>query len=187
MPPDLPLDRGALAAVMAAGFAPDWLLFWGHHPAADGRVTASCLSQWWPAPFEVNGLTYPTAEHYMMAAKARLFGDGATAARILEAPSPKEAKALGRGVAGFEEGPWAAARFGIVVAANLAKFSRHPDLGTFLLGTGNRVLVEASPVDRVWGIGLAADDARARQPHLWPGLNLLGFALMAVRSRLAGA
>ena len=187
MTPDLPLDRSALVAAMAAGFAPDWLLFWGHRPAADGRVTAACLSQWWPAPFGVDGSVYPTAEHYMMAAKARLFGDGATAARILEAPSPKEAKALGRGVAGFEEHAWAAARFEVVVAANLAKFSRHPDLRALLLGTGHRVLVEASPVDRVWGIGLAADDARARQPELWPGQNLLGFALMAVRARLVGA
>ena len=181
------LDRTTLVAALAAGFAPDWLLFWGHRPAADGRVTASCLSQWWPAPFEVDGSVYPTAEHYMMAAKARRFGDGATAARILEAPSPNAAKALGRGVAGFEEGPWAAARFDIVVAANLAKFSEHPELGAFLLGTGPRVLVEASPVDRVWGIGVAADDARALQPHLWPGENLLGLALMAVRARLAGA
>lgn len=185
MTPDLPLDRAALVTAVAAGLHPDWLLFWGHRLAADGRVSASCLSQWWPAPFVVEGSVYPTAEHYMMAAKAQLFGEEATATRILAAPSPKEAKALGREVAGFEDNAWVAARFDIVVAANLAKFSQHPDLKAFLLGTGNRVLVEASPVDRVWGVGLAADDVRARQPELWPGQNLLGFALMAVRARLA--
>jgi ribA/ribD-fused uncharacterized protein len=68
---------------------------------------------------------------------------------------------------------------------NLAKFAQHPDLAGFLLGTRERVLVEASPVDRVWGIGLAAGDERAGSPREWRGLNLLGFALMAAREALA--
>ena len=72
-----------------------------------------------------------------------------------------------------------------MVRGNLAKFSQDPVLGGWLLGTGNKVLVEASPVDRVWGTGLAADDGRTADPARWPGLNLLGFALMEVRDRLA--
>lgn len=71
-----------------------------------------------------------------------------------------------------------------MVAGNLAKFGQHTDLREYLLGTGDRVLVEASPLDRVWGIGLAADDERAVSPDQWRGLNLLGFALMQVRETL---
>jgi hypothetical protein len=87
-------------------------------------------------------------------------------------------------VRGFDEQSWAEHRFGVVVAANMAKFGQHPELRDFLAGTGTRVLVEASPMDRVWGIGLADDDERAASPDRWPGLNLLGFALMEVRHRL---
>ena len=75
------------------------------------------------------------------------------------------------------------ARFGIVVAGNRAKFARHPDLAAFLRGTAPRVLVAASPVDRIGGIGLAADDPRAADPATWRGLNLFGFALMQVRDQ----
>jgi len=72
----------------------------------------------------------------------------------------------------------------IVVAGNLAKFSQNPDFRDFLLTTKNRILVEASPVDKIWGIGLAADDKKIENPRLWKGLNLLGFALMEVRKQL---
>jgi ribA/ribD-fused uncharacterized protein len=121
----------------------------------------------------------------MMASKARLFGDEVTASHILETSSPAEAKALGRSVRGYDEKLWAERRYGIVVEGNTAKFGEHPDLLAFLAATEGRVLVEASPADRVWGIGLAAGDARAGRPSQWEGLNLLGFALMDVRERLA--
>ena len=85
---------------------------------------------------------------------------------------------------GFDERLWADQRFDIVVSGNVRKFGQHADLRDFLLGTGDRVLVEASPRDRIWGIGLAADDERARSPEHWAGLNLLGFALMEARHRL---
>jgi ribA/ribD-fused uncharacterized protein len=119
-----------------------------------------------------------------MPAKALLFGDTETAERIRTAPHPEAAKALGREVRGFDEQLWAERRFDLVVAGNLAKFGQHPDLRDFLLGTGSRVLVEASPLDRVWGTGLAAADDQATSPEHWRGLNLLGFALMEVRHRL---
>ncbi|MBX7228444.1 MAG: NADAR family protein [Burkholderiaceae bacterium] len=163
-----------------------FVFFWGHQPATSG-VTASCFSQWYGAPFEVAGERYPTAEHYMMAEKAVLFGDINIRRQILQAPNPGAAKALGRRVLGFDEGTWTKERFAIVCRANLAKFSQNRELGEFLAHTGRRVLVEASPVDRVWGIGLAQDDERANNPNLWRGLNLLGFALMHARACLAAA
>ena len=179
-------SREALAALVARGARPAYLMFWGHRPRRDGALGPSCLSQWWPSPFTVEGVVYPTAEHWMMAAKARLFGDGETADRILAASSPAQAKALGRRVRGFDEERWAACRVELVVRGNLAKFGQDAKLRAYLLDTGTRVLVEASPLDAVWGIGCAATDPRATDPARWPGRNLLGFALMEVRDRLAG-
>lgn len=173
----------ALRSRFNAGEELNYIFFWGHR-ASQGNVTASCFSQWFEAPFVVAGQCYPTAEHFMMAEKAALFGDEATRALALQAPTPAAAKALGRKVRGFDEAAWLENRFSIVVRANQAKFAQNAELGLFLKQTGSRILVEASPVDAIWGIGLAHDDARANNPNLWPGLNLLGFALMQVRDGL---
>ncbi|MFI9582577.1 NADAR family protein [Streptomyces sp. NPDC052236] len=170
-----------------------YLHFWGHAPRKDGTIGASCLSQWWPSPFMVDGVRYATAEHWMMAGKARLFADAEAERKALEARSPAAAKEAGRLVRGFDEAIWERERFAIVRAGCLHKFGQNADLREFLLTTGDRVLVEASPLDRIWGIGLAADDERAQDPAQWRGLNLLGFALMEAReelraeSRTAGA
>ena len=180
-------DVASLTSAIEAGQRPRWLHFWGHRPARDGSVTKSCFSQWWEGhPFDAGGVTYPTAEHYMMAEKARLFGDSAVAEQVIATPHPNAVKKLGRQVANFDEARWTAERFAIVVRGNHAKFGQHAELRAFLLGTGDRVLVEASPVDRIWGIGLAADDPAAEDPRRWRGLNLLGFALMEVRELLRG-
>jgi ribA/ribD-fused uncharacterized protein len=181
-----PRNVGDLREAELQGDCPDFLFFWGHRPRRDGGIGPGCLSQWWPAPFVAGGVTYPTAEHFMMAGKARLFGDEEMASRIIEASSPGDAKALGRAVRGYDEKLWAASRYAIVVEGNIAKFGQHPDLLAYLAATAGRVLVEASPADRVWGIGLAANDSRVGRPSQWEGLNLLGFALMDVRERLAG-
>ncbi|WP_405084855.1 NADAR family protein [Microbispora sp. NBC_01389] len=117
--------------------------------------------------------------------KAWLFGDDQTAERVLAAGHPNEAKTLGRTVRDFDEQVWNAQRFGIVVRGSLAKFGQNADLRRFLLATTGRVLVEASPNDRIWGIGLTAGDERAASPATWQGLNLLGFALMIAREILA--
>ncbi|CAL9308480.1 NADAR family protein [Streptomyces sp. SudanB25_2051] len=178
--------REALIKQVGRGERVKYLHFWGHRPRPDGRIGASCLSQWWPSPFTVDGVRYATAEHWMMAAKARLFGDAEAERRAVEAPGPAQAKRVGRLVRGFDDAVWERERYGIVVAGSLHKFEQNPELGGFLLGTGRRVLVEASPVDRVWGIGLAADDERAQDPARWRGLNLLGFALMDAREELRG-
>lgn len=166
------------------GGQPKYLTFWGHQAPPDGGVGKWCLSQWWPSAFAVAGETYATAEHYMMTAKALLFGDAETAARIRTAPHPRAAKELGRQVRGFDEQLWVERRFDLVVTGNLAKFGQHSGLRDFLLTTGDRVLVEASPLDRIWGTGVAADHEHGTSPEHWPGLNLLGFALMEVRQLL---
>ncbi|MFD8598860.1 NADAR family protein [Kitasatospora sp. NPDC059646] len=184
----LPSDsrtREQLIAAIASGARPKYLHFWGHQPQRDGRIGPGALSQWWPSPFTVDGVDYPTAEHWMMAGKARLFGDHEIVPRILDARTPAEAKKLGRLVAGFDPARWEAHRFDLVVAGSVAKFEQDERLRDYLLLTGARVLVEASPLDRIWGIGLAADDEKANSPAQWRGLNLLGFALMEARARLA--
>jgi len=169
-----------LRARFNAGKKLKYVFFWGHQARKNG-VTVACFSQWYSAAFIVDGERYPTAEHYMMAQKAALFGDLETRAQVLQAPNPGAAKALGRQVRGFDEATWVENRFSIVVRANKAKFSQNAELLQFLEQTGSRVLVEASPVDRIWGIGVAQNDERVNNPNLWRGLNLLGFALMQVR------
>lgn len=163
-----------------AGEVLKYVFFWGHQRGKQG-VTASCFSQWYEAPFVIDGQRYPTAEHFMMAEKASLFGDEDARSQILRAANPGAAKALGRQVRSFSEPAWLEHRFAIVLRANIAKFAQNEALGEFLKQTGRRVLAEASPVDRIWGIGLAKDDERVHNPNLWLGLNLLGFALMQVR------
>ena len=177
-------DVDRLKARWAAGERPELVFFWGHQPRKDGAIGASCLSQWYPASFSIDGQTYATAEHWMMAEKARLFDDHETRQRILAAATPAEAKDLGRAVRGFENEAWNRARHEIVFRGNLAKFTQNPEPWRFLLGTVGQVLVEASPVDRIWGIGLAQDDPLAADPTQWRGLNLLGFVLMEVRDAL---
>ncbi|MGP3986632.1 NADAR family protein [Streptomyces sp. 3N207] len=178
-------DRNELCGIVRRGHRVKYLFFWGHRPPRGGGVGPGCLSQWWPARFTVDGVEYASAEHFMMAGKARLFGDAETEQRVLAAPHPGAAKALGRQVRGFDEETWARERYGIVVRANSAKFGQDARLRKYLLGTAGRVLVEASPLDRVWGIGLAADDERAADPERWRGANLLGFALMEAREEPA--
>ncbi|SNQ47785.1 conserved hypothetical protein [Frankia canadensis] len=187
VPPGKPVHPRAVEDLIQAefeGVALSFRFFWGHRPAAGGGVGASCLSQWLASAFTVDKRRYATAEHFMMAGKARLFGDDDALETILAAPDPGRAKALGRRVRGFDEAIWERHRYEIVVAGNLAKFAQNDRLRGFLLATGDDVLVEASPLDAVWGIGLSAGDPRATRPADWPGLNLLGFALMDVRAML---
>jgi ribA/ribD-fused uncharacterized protein len=177
-------DRQALSDYVNAGNKVKYAFFWGHKPNRDGSLGKTCFSQWFELGFEIDGIYYPTAEHFMMAAKARLFKDKDAERQILDATHPGDAKKIGRTVRGFKEGLWYGRRFDLVVAGNLAKFSQNAAAQTFLLSTGDRVLVEASPYDRIWGIGMAATDPDVENPDTWKGLNLLGFALMEVRSQL---
>lgn len=177
----------ALREAVQAGLVPDYRFFWSSFVNVDGSIGETCMSQWYPAGFEIGGVNYRTAEHFMMAGKARLFGDELALAKILRSRFPAEVKRFGREVRKFDSVRWEQQRFEIVVQGNLAKFSQNAALGDYLLGTGESVLVEASPADAIWGIGLAEEHPYAAQPARWPGLNLLGFALMEVRARLCAA
>lgn len=161
-----------------------FLFFWGHQRRKNGEVSASCFSQWWTEPFTVNNVKYASAEHWMMAHKAELFGDLEAKQDVLLAKTPGEAKQIGRRVKNFDPVKWDNEKYSIVINGNLHKFRQSPQLKEFLVNTGKRVLVEASPVDRIWGIGLSADDEAASNPIRWKGENLLGFVLMEVRDIL---
>lgn len=123
-------------------------------------------------------------EQYMMAAKAELFGDREILTQILQCRDPKQIKALGRKVQGFDSALWDKYKYSIVLNGNLCKFSQNQELKDFLLSTGDCVLAEASPYDGIWGIRWSADAPEAEEPLKWRGQNLLGFALMEVRDEL---
>ena len=160
-----------------------YVFFWGHRKTRN-KVTKSCFSQWYESPFSSEGVQYKTAEHFMMAEKAKLFGDDEAFQEIIAADEPGKAKRLGRGIKHFDEQLWLEHRFEIVIKANFLKFSKNPELKHFLLNTNERVLVEASPVDPIWGIGMATDHPDVLKPECWKGTNLLGYALMQVRQQL---
>ncbi len=163
-----------------------YLYFWGHRLRGDGVITSSCLSQWYPRGFRHEGQYYPTAEHWMMAEKARLFNDEEMLAKILASATPAAAKKMGRQVRNFDGDVWASRMTSIVAKGSYFKFKEHPDLRAFLLATGNKVLVEASPFDRIWGIGMAKAAAEQVGPAEWKGENWLGWCLMEARDVLRG-
>lgn len=167
-----------------AGKTFKFVFFWGHTPPKDGGVDKSCFSQWWMSPFVIEGHEYSCVEQFMMSEKARLFGDGEMLDAILKAKHPKEMKAYGRAVRNFDNDIWDNECYGIVKRGNLAKFSQSPKLGEYLKSTKNRILVEASPRDRIWGIGMGQSNPDVENPLKWRGRNLLGFVLTEVRDEL---
>jgi ribA/ribD-fused uncharacterized protein len=168
---EIPRNLEALCSAARSGTWLKYVFFWGHTAKTSGRIGKECLSQWYPAPFVIDGRRFATAEHYMMYCKAVLFRDHETAERVLTAPTPGAAKALGRAVRGFNEETWLAHRYEIALTGNRGKFGQSPELRAFLMGTNTRILVEASPVDRIWGVGLAEDDEHIENPARWQGLN----------------
>jgi ribA/ribD-fused uncharacterized protein len=160
----------------------EFYFFWKHR-----------FGQWTMRDMVVDGVTYCCCEQYMMAEKARLFSDDVVLAKIMASRNPKQIKDLGREVKGMsgpkwdasDKAKWDAAARPVVVKGNMAKFSQHDDLKGMLLSTLGKILVEASPSDTIWGIGLVADDPRAMDMKQWRGTNWLGYALMDVRDELA--
>lgn len=142
-------------------------------------------SQWFMKKFTVDGVEYCCCEQYMMAEKARLFNDEDSCKKIMNTNLPSEHKRLGRAVKGFSEKIWKKHRYNIVYKANLAKFSQNEDLKQKLLNTNDAILCEANPHDSIWGVALKAHDPKIQDPKNWKGLNLLGEALMQVRSELS--
>ena len=148
----------------------DYVIFWDGWP-----------SQWHPSPLEIDGISYNCCEQYMMAEKARVFGDEETESLILEVDNPRLQKAIGRRVANFDVRTWESVCRGVVYQGNLAKFEQNLDLRDELMDTADRIIVEASPVDQIWGVGLAPEDPRVFDPDEWRGMNWLGIAVMQVR------
>lgn len=143
-----------------------------------------CLSNWFEASFVIDGINYNSAEQYMMFKKALLFNDAENASKIMDAASPKICKALGKKVKPFDSAIWDQHKYNIVYDGIKAKFEQNPDIRAVLLATGDSILVEASPFDNIWGIGLTARQAKEISPEEWPGQNLLGKILMDVRKAL---
>lgn len=158
----------------------DYLFFWGHSK----NSLYGFLSNWYDSPFEKDDVKYQTSEHYMMYQKALLMGDQTTAQLILGASTPKRVKMLGRKVSPWNEKLWINNREKIMYDGCLAKFKYHPTLQKKLKATHPKKLVEASPYDHIWGIGMKATDKGVQDPKNWKGLNLLGKTLDKVRDSL---
>jgi len=142
------------------------------------------FSNWYPSPFEIDGVTYNCTEQHMMAEKARMFGDTESLDRIMSAVDPSDQKRYGRQVKGFDKDKWDAAARDIVYKGCYAKFTQHGGLKQTLLSTAGTTLVEASPKDRIWGIGLHKGDPRAQKRETWAGTNWLGEVLTKVREKI---
>ena len=167
----------------------NFVFFWNQH---------SPFSQWYPSPFQSvplynnsnsnnsnsnnsnnnsNMIIFSNCEQWMMYNKALLFNDSETAKKILKTTDLKKIKQLGRQVKNFKENIWDQHKCEIVYQGNHCKFTQHPDLLNLLLSTYGKTLVEASPYDTIWGIGLAEKDIRCKSRTTWRGLNLLGETL----------
>jgi len=149
------------------------------------QVGKECLSNHYICTFEEKGVQYQSVEQYTMAGKATLFNDTISFNMIMKTSCPKAAKKLGRSVKDFDEHTWMQNRIDIVRVGLELKFSQNPALAAFLSSTGNKVLIEASPSDTIWGVGLSQANPGILDMSLWRGENLLGFLLMEVRDSIS--
>ncbi|MDR1540596.1 MAG: NADAR family protein [Clostridiales bacterium] len=172
--------RQALVNTLGGRELADITCFWKPQP----KVNSSCLGQWQPSIFKVNGRVYTCAEQYMMAEKARIFEDEEMLAKIMASKSPKNMKALGRKVKSYDDAVWDKVKHSVALNGNWLKFTQNEKMKEYLLKTGDSVLIEASPFDKIWGVGMSEMDPLIKNPALWNGCNLLGFALMEVRDEL---
>jgi ribA/ribD-fused uncharacterized protein len=146
--------------------------------------TESPFSQFHSCDFEVEGVQFNCAEQFMMYSKAKLFGDEEVGAQILSKTMPKDQKALGRQVKNFDVAIWQLHAMDIVYKGNYAKFTQNENLKKHLLKTDGTTLVEASPMDTIWGIGMGADNPKAQDRKTWRGKNQLGEILTKLRDDL---
>lgn len=142
------------------------------------------LTNFFESYFVVEGIGYSCVEQYMMSKKALMFGDTETYAKIMESTEPDEIKAFGRKVKNFDSDDWDISKWKIVYNGNFAKFTQNPLLRDKLLATGDAILAEASPHDKIWGIGVDRSDPLAQKPECWEGENLLGQILQEIRDEL---
>jgi ribA/ribD-fused uncharacterized protein len=150
-----------------------FLFFWG-----------GPFSQWYKSNFSENGITFNCAEQYMMYSKAKMFNDEFAMKKILESSNPKKQKELGRTVTDYDDKIWNEHKIQIVTQGNYLKFSQNLHLKEILVKTKDKIIVEASPYDRIWGIGLGTDDKKILDPKNWRGTNWLGEAIMKVRETI---
>jgi len=151
----------------------DFVLFWN-----------GIYSQWHPSNFTIDGIEYNCCEQYMMAKKALTFNDQESYKMIMYSDNPRDQKAFGRRVKNFNAEVWSVISREVVYQANYAKFTQNPELRKQLMATGDLEIVEASPYDKIWGIGLGEEDPRAWDKSQWEGTNWLGEAIMRVRETL---
>jgi len=149
--------------------------------------TASPFSQWHPCQFTIDDVVFTSAEQYMMYKKAELFGDENRMTAILATDQPRDQKKLGRAVTPFDAEKWNEASYQVVYDASKAKFSQNEELLGQLLSTKGTTLVEASPFDTIWGIGLSEKNPKAQNRNTWRGQNRLGEILTKVREELMNA
>lgn len=142
------------------------------------------LSQWYNSKMIIDGISYLNAEQYMMAQKARLFGDEKIFNEIMKEDTPREFKRLGRLIENFDNDIWNREKRNIVLKGNIHKFSQNEKLKKLLLDTVDKILIEASPYDDIWGVKLRETDSLILNINTWKGQNLLGFILMEVRDYL---
>lgn len=143
------------------------------------------LSNWYMSDFCVDGKTFSSMEQYMMYSKAMVFEDMSTAAKILNTVDVAKIKALGREVRNYDDVIWNGMRQIIIYEGLLAKFGQNETLKAKLLETQDAILAECAVQDQIWGIGLSMKDEKQHDLREWKGRNLLGFALMEVRRKLA--
>lgn len=160
------------------------IAFWGHRQSKSGCISKSCFSQWWMSEFYYSSSKFICSEQFMMAMKARIFNDHDNYQLIMQSSDPNEMKSIGRKVANYNQAIWDEMKYDIVFRANYEKFIQNENIKEYLLSTEDKVIIEASPVDKVWGVGLAESDERILKPELWLGENILGFAIMHVRNEI---
>jgi ribA/ribD-fused uncharacterized protein len=160
------------------------IFFCGHDETRNGKKVY--FSNWYPVSFtDDQDIVYQNTEQYMMYKKAILFGDKMMADKILECSDPRKIKQMGRRVKNFKEDIWRQNAQDIVTQGCYYKFSQNPELKQFLLSTKDKIIVEASPYDKIWGIGLNTRDAMKIPMENWPGSNWLGECLMKVRHQIS--
>ena len=174
-------DKGGHWEIIPSDEEPEYFFFYGHDPKKVGDKAV--FSQWYIKPFMVDGHRYVCMEQYMMSEKALLFKDMEMLKQILNTQDPATCKKLGRQVKNFDSEIWNEHSQKIVFKGNYAKFSQNPRLKELLLATEDKVLVEASPFDRIWGIGMRACKA-AEDHHNWRGKNQLGYTLTRVKKAI---
>ena len=145
------------------------------------------LSNWYLSPFDLDGVHYSSAEQYIMYQKCVLFGDTASAKAVLATNDTEAQQTIGRHAKGYIGAVWAGRRQLVAVRGLLAKFSQNEDLKKKLLDTGEAWLVECAYSDTIWACGIRLNEDERFDVSKWRGQNILGFALMEVRSILRKA